>query len=154
MKTIRYISYHEFGDMMRRLIGEVWDFQPTHIYSPPRGGLPIGVHLSHHLGNIPFLSGTGFPNFPLSLKEALSMRVLFADDIVDHGRTLERFVEQTIPYHNYWGLCFMSCSLLVKPGARIKPDLWIETVPDSEWIVFPWEDPVAAEKEEKEYQNY
>jgi len=56
-------------------------------------------------------------------------RTLIVDDIVDSGKTIKPFVQHG----------FATASLFVKEGARVRPDVWVEEVPRSCWVKFPWE---------------
>ena len=153
LSGVQMLSYQGFGEMMEILLIGARFFRPTHLYAPPRGGLPIGVHLSHHLGDIPLLP-TDTKTWDIrSMTEALKMRVLFVDDIVDHGRTLEKFVEQAKEFQTYWGLKYMACSLFVKPRARVRPGLFLKVIPDEDWVIFPWEDPERALADKLEYDK-
>jgi len=87
------------------------------IYAIPRGGYPIGVHLSHNL-NIPLVSNT----------EGLRREeLLIVDDIADTGITLEKLT----------GMCIATATLFYKERSTIKPTFYVITT--DKWVVFPWE---------------
>jgi len=86
------------------------------IYAIPRGGLILGVCLSHKL-NIPLVKDTIMPY------------TLIVDDICDTGKTLVPFTDLT------------RVALVVKPkGLNIVPELLYDIkVKNNTWVHFPWE---------------
>lgn len=89
------------------------------IYAVPRGGLPIGVALSHRLG-LPLL--LAMPRFPLG--------TLVVDDIADSGRTLaglRRWIKplQVMTWVRRYSAPAVCQSLM--------------EVDDDRWVLFPWE---------------
>jgi len=105
------------------------------IYAPPRGGLVLGVTLSHIL-EIPMI---------LDLGHVSHKHVLFLDDIVDSGAEASIFLEA---YPT--GLIF---AWVLKRNQHLNPAkdrtkaLLFAT---EEWVVFPWEkaENWVAEKEQ------
>jgi len=86
------------------------------IYAVPRGGLILGVYLSHELG--------------ISLNNHFVLNnTLVVDDICDTGKTLE-------PHRN-----ITRVALVAKPkGLNIIKDLIYDIrVEDDTWVHFPWE---------------
>lgn len=124
------ISYHDYDIVLNKLYEKLKlkknDFNA--IYSIPRGGLPIGVHLSHHL-ELPLV---------LSIAEYLSKyingkKLLVVDDLVDTGGTFEN-INNILNSSNTE---FETATLYYKPHSTVKPDYYVyETL---NWIVFPWE---------------
>jgi hypoxanthine phosphoribosyltransferase len=105
------------------------------IYAPPRGGLVLGVTLSHTLG-IPMI---------LDLGQVHHKRVLFLDDIVDSGAQASVFLEA---YPT--GLIF---AWVLKHNQHInaaKDKTNALIFATDEWVVFPWEkaENWVAEKEQ------
>jgi len=91
------------------------------IYAIPRGGLILGVHLSHTL-NLPLLTD--------DIDEGtLTEDTLIVDDICDTGKTL-------IPYTGNTRV-----SLVAKPKGlnMIKDLIYDMKVNDDVWVHFPWE---------------
>ena len=82
------------------------------IYAIPRGGLVLGVYLSHRLG--------------LPMVEKPTKRCIICDDIADTGKTVE-------PYKNYFIV-----TLYYHKQSTVEPDIWIYEKTDA-WIKFPWE---------------
>lgn len=90
-----------------------------YIYAIPRGGLVIGVWLSHRL-NIPLVSDHNSLSY-------IAGPILVVDDIADTGKTLSRF--QLSKYH--------TATLFYKKRSIVKPHFYAEETEN--WIVFPWE---------------
>ena len=124
------LGYREYGAMMERLTRLVGERAPTHVFGPPRGGLPIAVHLSHHL-DIPMLTEDEVFGKRWDGGDLLCL----ADDIVDTGVTFARLVNllesEEVPY--------VTAALLVKPHAGILPHIHLGET--TRWIIFPWEHP-------------
>jgi len=87
------------------------------IYAIPRGGYPIGVHLSHQL-KLPLISN------PTDCKRE---ELLIVDDIADTGITLEKLK----------GMCIATATLYYKERSTVKPTFFV--IKTDKWIVFPWE---------------
>lgn len=156
MKQKLIVSYQEFSEMMALLTIHIKLRYPeiNILYAPPRGGWPMAVHLSHHL-QVPVIIGpndTMTGRIPFALKHPGPNKILFVDDIVDSGWSLEGF-HQTMRRcsANGWNISVLSCSLFVKPRASILPSVWRKTVPNDTWVVFPWERREDAETERSEY---
>jgi|SRR3989344_5629225 len=107
------ITWKEFGKMADELAKKIkGDFDG--IYPIPRGGLPLGVALSHKL-NLPLL-------------EKPTKNSLIIDDISDEGNTLSKIKGKKIA-------CLHS-SLWTKT----KPDWYVAVKKDkNDWIKYPWE---------------
>lgn len=90
----------------------------TGVYGIPRGGLVLAVYLSHHL-DIPLVTD------PASV---LLIDGLVVDDLVDTGKTLKSYSE-----------AFFTATLHYKPRSIVIPDIYVMEVPDSDWIVYPYE---------------
>jgi len=156
MPKFEYVSYNQFEGLMKAL-GIIIQAQVKDcdfIYAPPRGGWPIAVHLSHHLQikNIITPHQINMGKIPYYLKHPEQNHILFVDDIVDTGKTLSWF-KQTIRRvsANGWNVSTITCSLFYKPRTVVKPDIYLRTVSDDTWVVFPWERREDAEAERSEY---
>lgn len=105
----------QFCNELKRLFN-VSDRYLVGVYAPPRGGLCLGVIMSHKLG-IPLLA-------------APCDGCLIVDDIADSGETLQHAVNS---YD-----CFVA-TLAYSRECSFEPDFWkIEKT--GEWLVFPWEE--------------
>ena len=91
------------------------------IYAIPRGGLIIGVMMSHRL-DIPLID---------RLQSYYGKKFILVDDIADTGVTLEKLkaeifnnaVKATLHYHKQ---------------SIVVPEFWVAEKKDK-WIVYPWE---------------
>lgn len=90
------------------------------IYGIPRGGLIVGVWLSHQLG-IDYVTDADLE--VLGPKD----KILIVDDIADTGITLEK----------YDWLVSDTATLHYKPRSIRKPTYYAQETND--WIVYPWE---------------
>lgn len=95
------------------------------IYGEPRGGLIPAVMLSH---------ATGLP-----LVQRQGKDILWVDDIVDSGKTLDKVLGK---FGNYVALVSAHNELDINAPY---------TIPNS-WIIFPWEDATKAEEDWKAYE--
>lgn len=119
-KTIT-ISYGQYGKIMdllvknvRNKLGKNLDLC-TGVYGIPRGGLPVAVHLSHHLG------------IPLLKKP--QDNCIIAEDISDSGETL-------LPYQNKG---YFIVALFCKKKSKVIPNVYYKMVPEEDWIIYSWE---------------
>lgn len=115
------------------------------VYGPARGGLIPAVTLSHRLGvkhlqniaELELMIASGTPQ----------NRILWVDEIVDSGRTLEQ-----------WLAAYPAtrCAAWVARPECVTRFPWLIThlVPDvSDWLVFPWEDRNGWIQEQQDYQQ-
>jgi hypoxanthine phosphoribosyltransferase len=123
-QKLKLISYAKYEKIIEKLVNKTKLFIKKEnkkgkvfsgIYGLPRGGLPIAVHLSHHL-KLPLL---------LEAKEGC----IIVDDISDSGNTLMKYKGK-----------YPIITVLCKKKTLVVPDIFIEMVPEEDWIVFPWED--------------
>jgi hypoxanthine phosphoribosyltransferase len=115
MKKI-YLSYEDYELYINDLVDKIKKGKEKFdgVYGVPRGGLPIAVHLSHHL------------NLPLLTKP--TKETLVVDDISDTGETLENIKHKRVAciYSTIW--------------TKTEPDYFVAfKVGEETWIVFPWE---------------
>lgn len=158
MPDYLFIDYKTWGDIMEGLVSQlkrlkkmsgIYSF--THVYAPPRGGFPIAVHLSHHL-DIDMIEVIDL-NYPPDYFQP-DDNLLVIDDVVDTGRTfqdlkdmLDNIIED-IPTFQY-----KLASIHYKPRAIIKPEIYLQEVPNDTWIVYPWEKCEGCEQERKDFQE-
>ena len=127
----KYISWDELDLMVDELCDMIPENQYEGIYAIPRGGLIIGVMMSHKLG-LPLID---------RLQGYYGKKFLIVDDIADTGKTLEQLRAEvyknahtaTIHYHEQ---------------SSVVPDYWTNKKGDR-WIVYPWE-----RKSSDEIQDY
>jgi hypoxanthine phosphoribosyltransferase len=115
------ISYAFYGKILHKFCCKIEKrgIKFAGVFGPSRGGLPIAVHVAHHL-NIPFNLTCEFPT-------VLDERYLIVDDICDTGETFTEMYRSD----------YFFASLFYKPDSCIVPDVFVyETL---KWIVFPWE---------------
>jgi len=119
------VEYGSYDVFVRLLHQRVKNLNPVGIYGLPRGGLPVAVHLSHHL-DVPMF---------IDLDQYKGGTLLVVDDIVDSGGTYNKFIELAFQK----GIEFITSSIFYKPCSSYKPDVFVSEVPSNLWIVFPWE---------------
>lgn len=123
------LTYREYGKLIDESMVELFkkDWDIVGVYGLPRGGLPLAVHISHHL-NIPLIL-----NLMKFSKDHPGKQMLVVDDIVDTGKTFERLVEFT----DVQDIPFKSLTIYHKPDSTFRPDIIVKET--TSWIVFPWE---------------
>ena len=115
------------------------------VYGPPRGGLIPAVTLSHRLDlkhvqsidQLRHLRGHSWNSWN---------EVLWVDEIVDSGKTLQGELDELSTE-------MVTASWIAREAVVPRfPTLHIHAVfPQSEWVVFPWEDRRRWESERSEY---
>ncbi len=127
-KKMEFVSYNQYQIMLDNLIYQLEPVRHTfhYICGFPRGGLPLAVHLSHHLD----LRYLGSEN--LNKKQIEGKNILIVDDIIDSGLTVQKATKG-----NMFGLKI--ASLFYKEQSFIRPDYFCLTANEKIWIVFPWE---------------
>ena len=120
-KKVTKLTWAEVGVLIDELAEKI-DEEFGGIYAVPRGGLPIGVALSHKLG-IPLL-------------DSPTKDCLIVDDISDNGNTLSKIKGKKIA-------CLYST-----PWTKTKPD-WFVAMKENknDWIEYPWEKSMHFEKD-------
>ena len=124
----RYFTWSEFDKSVDYIANQCKYWKLSGIYGVPRGGLCLGVALSHKLN--------------IKLIEKPLKNSLIVDDVFETGITLSN-------YKNIEGVNFF---VLISK----KNPTWWHTVNLShkkEWIVFPWENKKNELNDEKEYKN-
>lgn len=157
MTEYSFISYSQWGEIMHGLVSHlkrlkkmsgIYDF--THVYAPPRGGLPIAVHLSHHL-NIEMIEVIDL-NYPPDYFEPTD-NLLVIDDVVDTGKTFKELKEildnitEEMPTFQY-----KLASIHYKPRTILKPDIFMHEVPNDTWVVYPFEDCEGCDLERTQFE--
>ena len=127
----KIITYSQFGEMMDKMVTELSNEKFTKIYGPPRGGLPLAVHLSYHL-DIPLITSEQI--LSNMNKWTPEDRLLVVDDIINNGRTISMLSELL----KIRKIKHFTAVLFYKPTAIYKPHLFIEETKD--WVIFPWQE--------------
>ena len=123
-----YYTYEQFCKAVKNISQQIKSRNKKYrnIYAIPRGGLVLGVYLSHEL------------NLPLA-RDTIMEDTLIVDDICDTGETMKLFA-----YND-------KVTLVGKPKGLNKMSniIYDVEVDDNTWVHFPWE---KQEKENKERQ--
>jgi len=83
----RIITYYEYGNLLNKLVELLKSVNIDCVYGIPRGGLPIAVHLSHHLD-------ISIANCELIAWDFYrDKKLLIVDDILDTGKTIQDTIE-------------------------------------------------------------
>lgn len=125
MKQLDWLQF----DRCVGLLAERFRDQPfSGIHGVPRGGLCLGVALSHAL------------ELPLQLQPDGDS--LIVDDVYESGRTLKAL-------RQHWPQATYAVWI-----SKVPPDWWfaaeISLSPD--WLVFPWESAAQAQADEQAYR--
>ena len=124
------ITYQMYDHMLDKLVEMIESSKSytkiKYVYAPPRGGLPIAVHLAHHL-NLEFLTNQDMNEW---INNDEMKKVLIVDDVADTGKTL-------LGIEDFHSVNFITATLHYKPRSMVKPTFFVEET--SAWIVYPWE---------------
>jgi hypoxanthine phosphoribosyltransferase len=147
-KPIRRIGWHEWDDATSALAHELISrhVDPDFIYSIPRGGLLLGVQMSHALSaplvvDHPSTWGSGLRNNGITGQHRFEgdghrqPKVLVLDSIVDTGRTIRRLRAKgwLSPYDVHYATVY--CDLKQKSLV----DTHQVGKHTDQWLEFPWE---------------
>lgn len=136
---------HEAEGIIEQL--EEDEVEVNYIAGIARGGLPIGVYLSHRL-DVPMRYVDASHYVGKERKNLVDVEgihldgvesgdtILLFDDIVDTGKTMKRVLRdvKTLKPQNF---DVVTASLHVKPHREFEPDYWIWETDD--WVIYPWE---------------
>ncbi|MGF1512134.1 MAG: phosphoribosyltransferase [Elainellaceae cyanobacterium] len=151
-----HISWPEYYNKVERLAASVhqsgWSFDQ--IVCIAKGGLRIGDTLAR-LFDVPLAvmatssyRGVGsdstreqivFSQHLAMTTRNLGSHVLLVDDLVDSGVTLERSVAWLQHYHGFYVEAVRTAVLWYKSCSVIKPDYYVDYLPDDPWIHQPFE---------------
>lgn len=128
----------------------------THIIGLSRGGLPpacimantLGIRRLYSVGVASYNQGDEaedvageiqmYQRIPANDSEInRDSVVLVVDDISDRGHTLNYVKDNLL---SNFECKHITASVFVKPKTAHLPDIYHKTVPDDQWIVFPWEE--------------
>lgn len=144
-----FMEWAQFGEYVEELVTRIQNYELisklTRVVGISRGGLPLGVALSHKL-NLPFTpvcirsyhngaQGGLLCDTPLEVLQKCTGHVLLADDLADSGKTSDFLMSKISELTN---ANFTIATLYYKETSVVKPHFYIEQT--DRWIVFPWED--------------
>lgn len=142
-----FVSWDAFGKQVDTISEYFGSEVFTRVVGISRGGLPLGVALSHKL-NLPFTSvGVSSYNNQTNEQETLVCHtpdvvfedwtgvVLCVDDISDSGHTLQFLYDKVHTSARVEKL--VTATLYYKECSVFQPDFYVEKT--DKWIVFPWE---------------
>ena len=101
--------------------------KPLCVFAFPRGGLVLGVVLSHYY-DIPLY--IDFDEAVRHVDTQNNKQILVVDDISDTGKTFMSLNDYT---------SYTTISIFLKEGTKFVPNLFIRDCLHSDWVVFPWE---------------
>jgi xanthine phosphoribosyltransferase len=125
--TLRQLSWDDFDRAVQHIAASCAGRRFTGIHGIPRGGLCLAVALSHRL-ELPLLADA-------------RPGCLLVDDVYETGLTLETHRQLPDAQAVVW-------------ISKAEPQWWlaVEVTSAADWIVFPWEDPEAAARDERLYR--
>jgi hypoxanthine phosphoribosyltransferase len=146
MQKVKY-SWVDFETDFLKLLKKIkrHKYSPETIVCLARGGLVIGLKLSHKLKKPLMIvscktytqegqqSSTTLLNSSYTVP--LKSPVLIVDEISDSGRTLKLVKE----HFESLGVEVKTATLLYKKHSIIKPDYYAREVDNESWMVFIWE---------------
>jgi len=123
---VKYFSWSEFDKSVEYIANKCKFLEISGIYGIPRGGLCLAVALSHKL--------------KVNLISQPIKNSLIVDDIYETGITLKTF-------KNIEGAMFFVLF------SKVRPTWWnsVNISEKSEWIVFPWENPLNLQSDRNDY---
>jgi len=125
--TLRLLNWDDFDRAVQQIAARCAGRRFTGIHGIPRGGLCLAVALSHRL--------------ELPLLPDARPGCLLVDDVYETGLTLEAHRQLPEAQAVVW-------------ISKAEPQWWLaaEVTTAADWIVFPWEDPEAAARDERLYR--
>lgn len=141
------VSWATIGRQFEKIGKLLEEQQFDRVIGISRGGLPLGVALSHRF-NLPFtVVGVSSYNDETHEQETLVCdtpdvifegwegSIVVCDDIADSGKTLD-FLLQKIRRNPRISNC-TTVTIYYKDHSIIEPDVYLEST--DKWVVFPWE---------------
>lgn len=144
-KEIDNYSWQQFDVDCVSLVKKVRRYNPKTIVALARGGLSLGVKLSHLLHKpLMIISAKAYSEkkkvtstiiLNSSYTSPLQSPILIVDECVDSGTTLKIVTE----HFESLGVEVRTAVLIYKKQSKIKPDYYISERDNKTWTVFPWE---------------
>ncbi|MFM7442224.1 MAG: phosphoribosyltransferase [Snowella sp.] len=150
-----YVSWEQYHQQIERLASTVYQsgWQFNQIVCLAKGGLRVGDIFSRLFHQpLAILSAAAYGGednrrcgeviFSKHLSmtaESLGNRVLLVDDLVDSGITLDKAIDWLREYHAEEIEKIRTAVIWYKACSRLKPDYYLEYLPDNPWIHQPFE---------------
>ena len=150
-----YVSWSEYHEKIERLAATVYEsgWKFNQIVCIAKGGLRIGDTISRIFEQplaIMATSSYGGPNNQvrgsttfsrdLAMTTAnLGNHVLLVDDLADSGVTLKRTVEWLHAHYGFYIDEIRTAVIWYKDCSVIKPDYYVDYLPDNPWVHQPFE---------------
>jgi hypoxanthine phosphoribosyltransferase len=147
MKKLKY-SWKQFDNDCDSLVRKIKrsKYNPKTIVALARGGLCLGVRLSHRLKKpLLIISTKAYAENKKAMKTVilnssytvpLQSPILICDEISDTGITLDILKE----HFETLAVEIKTCTLLYKPRTKVKPDYFCKEVANDSWVTFCWEE--------------
>ena len=152
-KPIREVTWTEWDEVTKSLAHQLQPAEYSGIYAIPRGGLLLGVQLSHAL-QIPLYTHhdgirDGYqasigPKHEGQGRIYRGHRWLVVDSIVDSGRTIRetrQHLDGFFDRHPHYATTYCD------PDQLHLVDTYVQVKPANEWLGFPWEYKPIKEKD-------
>lgn len=150
MTVKHYIEYEDYGNLVSKLTEQIRiHFDPDYIYTIPRGGLAIALHLSHAL-DCPIIIEPVKLIPTIMTKHVVESKILIVDDVCDSGETL---IQTCATFNSFGVKDFKTATLHVKPRRQIEPDFYVENIPNPTWIIYPWEKSSTPNKDYMKFKE-
>lgn len=150
MPKYEFLSFKDLSDALADICRQmaVDNFKPEFIVGPSRGGLLLGVMLSHYY-NVPFYplewqtrdgSTQDFAKLSSIIEQNKFKNMLLVDDINDSGNTLNSIT--TSVNQLMFGGDMRTATIYSKTTSIVEVDYSVvELTPDNDaWIIFPYEE--------------
>ena len=126
IEMVSYYTWKDFDKSVEHIANKCKFLEFSGIYGVPRGGLCLAVALSHKL--------------KINLISEPKKNSLILDDVYETGITLNSFKD-------------IEGAMFFVLFSKIKPTWWntVFISEKSEWIVFPWENPLNMKNDRKQY---
>ena len=121
-----FFTWSDFDKSVIHIANKFKNLEFSGVYGVPRGGLCLAVALSHKL--------------KINLISNPKKNALIVDDVYETGITLNNFKD-------------IEGAMFYVLFSKIKPTWWntVHISEKSEWIVFPWENPLDINKDRTNY---
>ena len=126
----KILSIRDFEKSMYELMDMIERDKYKTVCGIPRGGYIPAVFISHDI-EIPMIEWdklkTIIAESNVDRLKKLCNEILIVDDIIDTGKTLEKYID----------IGFDVATVFYKPRSSRKPKYYVHST--NSWIIFPWE---------------